>query len=98
MYQDVSDKCIDVIEYKLHRNLIKTLEWMNKNNLTISLKKTKCMVVGTEQRLRNCRNFSTQVEIFIIENVSCVKLLRVCIDKCLTWSEHVDILLEKTCK
>lgn len=98
LYQDVSDKCIDVIEYKLHRNLTKTLEWMNKNNLTISLKKTKCVVVGTEQRLRNCRNFSTQVEIFIIENVSCVKLLRVCIDKCLTWSEHVDILLEKTCK
>lgn len=35
LYQDVSDKCMDVIEYKLHRNLIKTLEWMNKNNLTV---------------------------------------------------------------
>lgn len=36
--QDASDKCIDIIEYKLHRDLIVTLEWMNKNNHTINLK------------------------------------------------------------
>lgn len=36
--QDASDKCIDIIEYKLHRDLIVTLEWMNKNKHTINLK------------------------------------------------------------
>lgn len=49
------------------------------------------MVIGTEQRLKNCRK-SIQVESVVIENMSCAKLLGVYIDKCLTWSEHVDIL------
>lgn len=30
--QDVSYKYMDVFEYKLHRDLISTLELMNKNN------------------------------------------------------------------
>lgn len=58
----MSENCIAVIEYiKLLRDLINTLEWMNKNKLTINLKKTQCMVIGMEQRLRYCRNFSIQV-------------------------------------
>ncbi|XP_061162947.1 blastula protease 10-like [Saccostrea echinata] len=35
--QDVSDKSINVIENKLHSDLINTLEWMEKNKLTINL-------------------------------------------------------------
>lgn len=35
--KDLSDKCIDVIEYKLNRDLINTLEWMSKHKLTINL-------------------------------------------------------------
>lgn len=31
-----------------------SLEWMNKNELTINLKETQSMVIGTEQRIRNC--------------------------------------------
>lgn len=68
---------------------------MNKNKLTINLKKAQCMVIVTEQRLRNCRNLSTQVDGVIIENVSCAELLGVYNDKCLTWSKHVDILSKK---
>lgn len=104
--QDASDKCIDIIEYKLHRDLIVTLEWMNKNNHTINLKivsihvlsifkKTLCMVIGTEQRLKNCRNLSIQVDSVVIENVSCAKRLGVYIYKCLTWSEDVVVLSKK---
>lgn len=96
--QDVSDKCIDVIEYKLHRDLINTLEWMNKYKLSINFKKTQGMVVCTEERLGTCRNMSIQVDSVIIENMSCAKLLVVYIDKCLTRSEHADILSKKTCK
>lgn len=36
--QDVSDKCFDLIEYKVYRDLISTLERMNKNMLTSYLK------------------------------------------------------------
>lgn len=93
--QDVSDKCIDVIEYELHRDLINTLEWMNKYKLSINFKKTQGMVICTEERLGTCRNMSIQVDSVIIENMSCAKLLVVYIDKCLTRSEHADILSKK---
>lgn len=56
------------------RDLINILEWMNKNKLTINLQKTQCMVLGTEQRVRNCSNLCIQVESVVIENVSCAKL------------------------
>ena len=56
------------------------------------------MLIGTEQRLRKSRKLSLQVGDVFIENVSCAKLLGVYIDRCLTWSEHVEILLKKTCK
>ena len=96
MYAD--DTSIYVIENKLLRDLKNTLEWMDKNKLTINLKKTQCMLIGTEQRLRKSRKLSLQVGDVFIENVSCAKLLGVYIDRCLTWSEHVEILSKKTCK
>ena len=68
---------------------------MVKNKLTINLKKTQCMIIGTEQRLRNCRKLLMKVDDITIENISCAKLLGVYIDRCLTWSEHVEILSKK---
>jgi hypothetical protein len=93
--QDVSDRSIDVIENKLLRDLENTLEWMDKNKLRINLKKTQCMLNGTERRLRKSRKLSLQAgdDIFI-ENVPYAKLLGVYIDRCLTWSEHIEILLK----
>jgi hypothetical protein len=82
--QDLSDKSIDVIENKLLYDLKNTLEWMDKNKLTINLKTTQCMLIGTEQRLRKGRKLSLQVGDVFIENVSCAKLLGVYIDRCLT--------------
>jgi hypothetical protein len=82
--QDVSDKSIDIIENKLMHDLRNTLEWMDKNKLTINLKKTQCMLIGTEQRLRKSRKLSLQVGDVFIETVSCAKLLGVYIDRCLT--------------
>lgn len=38
--QDISDTFIDVIEFKVHRDLFDTLEWMIKNKLTFNLRKT----------------------------------------------------------
>jgi hypothetical protein len=42
--QDLSDKSIDVIENKLLCDLKNTLEWMDKNKLTIILQLT-CMLM-----------------------------------------------------
>lgn len=68
--QDVSDKCIDVIEYELHGDLINTLEWMNKYKLSINFKKTQGMVICTEERLGTC------IEICLYKLI--VLLLKIC--------------------
>jgi hypothetical protein len=53
------------------------------------------MLIGTEQRLRKSTKLSLPVCDVLIENVSCVKQLGVYIDRCLTWSEHIEILSKK---
>jgi hypothetical protein len=41
--QDVSDKSIDTIEYKLKEDLFNSMQWMKRNKLTMNLKKTQCI-------------------------------------------------------
>jgi hypothetical protein len=35
--QDVSDKSIDTIEYKLKDDLVNSMQWMKRNKLTMNL-------------------------------------------------------------
>jgi hypothetical protein len=58
--QDVADKSVDVIEKKLKDDLLHSIEWMQKNKLTINLKKTQCMLIGTPQRLSKCRKLFSE--------------------------------------
>ena len=93
--QDVSDKSLDVIEKKLQDDLLNSIEWMQKNKLTINLKKTQCMLIGTSQKLLKCRKLCVNVGENFLENVNCAKLLGVYIDECLAWSHHTDVLCKK---
>ena len=93
--QDVSDKSIDVIEKKLHEDLLNSMNWMSRNKLTMNLKKTQCMLIGTSQNLSKCRKLCVKVGDVLIENVKCAKLLGVNIDECLSWSVHIDVLCKK---
>lgn len=96
--QDVSDKSVDIIEYKLKEDLICAMEWMKNNKLTMNLKKTQCMLIGTIQRLSKCRKLCIEVNNVIIETVDVAKLLGVNIDCSLTWSYHIDCLTKKISK
>jgi hypothetical protein len=53
--QDVTDKSVDIRETKLICDLKSSMNRMNENKLTMNLKKTQCMLVGTKQRLSKCR-------------------------------------------
>ena len=90
--QDVADKSVDVIERKLKDDLLHSIEWMQKNKLTINLKKTQCMLIGTPQRLSKCRKRFLNVGDIFIENVKCAKLLGVYIDECLTLSNNTEVI------
>jgi hypothetical protein len=47
--QDATNKYVDTIEKKLICDLKSSMNWMNENKLTMNLKKTQCMLVGTKQ-------------------------------------------------
>ena len=93
--QDVSHSSIDVIEQRLYEDLLNSMRWMENNKLTMNLKKTQCMLIGTTQRLSKCRKLCIKVGDIVLETVRSAKLLGVQIDECLTWSAHIDSLCKK---
>lgn len=60
MYADdiskhAAHKCVIVIERKLKEDLVNSIQWMKCNKLTINLinlRKTQCMLIGTNQKLK----------------------------------------------
>ena len=68
---------------------------MERNKLTMNLKKTQCMLIGTAQKLSKVRKICIKVGDIVLETVTSSKLLVVHIDECLTWSVHIDVLCKK---
>lgn len=93
--QDVSHKSIDVIEQKLYEDLLCSVNWMNRNKLTMNLEKTQCMLIGTKQKLSKCKKLYIKVGDVVLNTVEKAKLLGVTIDEYLTWSDHIDFLSKK---
>ena len=75
--QDVSHKSIAVIEQRLHEYLLISMKWMENNKLTMNLKKTQCMLIGTAQKLSKCRKLCIKVGDIVLETVRFAKLLGV---------------------
>ena len=96
--QDVSDKSIDTMEYKLKEDLANSMQWMKRNKLTMNLKKTQCMLIGTKQRLAKCRKICIEINNVVLETVDVAKLLGVNIDCSLSWSYHIEVLTKKISK
>ena len=51
-----SGKCINDINNEMQQDLLKVETWCKTNNMFINTNKSKCMVIGTRQRLagQNC--------------------------------------------
>jgi hypothetical protein len=89
--QDVTDTYVDIIETKLICYLKSSMNWMNENKLTMNLKKTQCMLVGTKQRLSKCRKINIRIENIILETVEEFKLVGVNIDYHIFISNNVNL-------
>lgn len=87
----VRAKTIRAINDILNYELTHVAEWLNNNFLTLNVKKTKGMILGTAQKLARK---DTELEVYInesvIENVEKFKYLGVWLDPSLTWSSHIE--------
>ena len=85
----------DIFEIELN----KVHTWLLANKLTLNVKKTKYMLVGSRQRLSQVSAdpvLSMRTE--GIKRILSIKTLGVVLDECITWRNHVDKLAKKAGK
>ena len=69
---------------------------MLQNRLSLNVKKTKMMLVGSRHCLRNTPSFSISLNGERVENVTSFKYLGLILDSNLRFHSHVDYIVEKT--
>ena len=78
------------LQFNMNESLPKIASWFNRNQLTLNTKKTKFMIFGTKNLLRNYCNISINYNNCDIERVDKFKYLGVILDPLLSWSDHID--------
>ena len=85
----------DILEIELN----KVHTWLLANKLTLNVKKTEYILIGSRQRLSQV---SADPILSMgsegIKRVSSTKTLGVVVDECITWSDHVDKVAKKAAK
>ena len=71
---------------------------MQCNKFTMNLKKTQCMLIGTQQKLAKCYKNYINIDNIVLESVEHSKLLGINIGCYLSWSCHINFLTRKTSK
>ena len=69
-------------------------EWLRANKRTLNISKTKFMILGFPQRLTNLPELCLNLYGENIEQMDSVKYLHVIRDASLTFSQHIEFLLD----
>jgi hypothetical protein len=95
----VSSKSTDTLQNLLNSDLQKLCYWLKENHLTVNIKKSKAMIIGSSQRLAK---ITSSLEFTIdntrLDQVKSFKYLGVLINENLSWKEHVDHIKSKVNK
>ena len=83
------------IQVTLQTDLDSVEKWCILNNMSLHPKKSKCMTIGTRQRLQNINQLTLKVNETFLENVTAQKVLGVFIDNTLNWRSHIDYVCKK---
>ena len=85
---------IRIIQEKLSSDLAEINQWCLENKMKINEKKTKCMLVGSNQKLSklHSRELNLSINNLQLEHVESEKLLGVHIDHSLSFTKHVDFV------
>ena len=83
---------LSAVENDLNSDIVEIKNWCDENQMLINEKKTKCILIGTRQRLSRleCQKLTINVNNIPIDCVDNEKLLGVRIDNSLQYTKHVD--------
>ena len=91
----ISDKSLHNIKSYMNLDLEKLNNWLKLNHLTLSISKSKFMIIGSSQRLNKIDSISFKVDNMDLDEVSSFKYLGIVINNRLTWQDHVDQMFSK---
>jgi hypothetical protein len=88
---DSSAKTIGEAQCKLQKSVDLVSDWLTNNGLIINASKSKCMLIGSIQNIKNSE-LNIKINNISLEQTSSFKLLGLTIDSTLSFSEHTHIL------
>ena len=81
----------DTLQVKMNYDLNKIQTWLKVNKLTLNVKKTKYMLIGSRSKLELLSdNFTVKVNKVPIETVTVCKSLGISNDEDLLWKTHIE--------
>ena len=83
-----------LVSDNLQHDLSKVEVWVTKNLLILNADKTNSILVGSWQKVKSASPLNLSIKDTIIEQLPCVKLLGVQVDKNLSWKQHCKDLLK----
>ena len=84
------------LEEKLNKDLDEVQKWLKSNKLTLNVKKTKYMIIGSHYRLRHLNgDLNVTVNSQQLTRVTNYRYLRIEVDEALGWQSHVDTVCTK---
>ena len=85
-----------ILEEKLNKDLDEVQNWLKSNKLTLNVKKTKYMIIGSQYRLRLLnRDFNVPVSFQQFTPVTNYRYLGIEVDEALRWQSQVDTICKK---
>ena len=86
------------LEEKLNKDLDEVQKWLKSNKLTLNVKKTKYMIIGSHYRLRKLNadlNVTVNSQQLTRDRVTNYRYLGIEVDEALGWQSQVDIICTK---
>ena len=93
---DIGKNIIDISSH-LQTDINNINEWCTKNNMALNPKKTTCMLLGTNYKLKNSKPLTLTIGQENIKQVQKQKVLGLVLDHMLQWKDHIKYLSDKLC-
>ena len=93
-----SSKMISEIETKMNSGLRQVCDWLKLNQLTLNIKKSQFMLIGSNARLHRINSIVLSADGEQLKEAYCFPYLGLIINQNLTWEDHIEHLRNKITK
>ena len=90
-----SGKKVDDVARLINLDLYKIYNWLLANKLSITVEKTKCMILATEYKLRQCPDLAVKINGSKIKQVDRKDYLGLTLDEKFKWDKQVHEMRKK---